>query len=442
MDFARRIIESTAAYAACFKPNSAFYEAHGVLGLRALKDTVAMVPEGTPVIVDAKRGDIGNTAAAYAEAVLGWLGADAVTLSPYLGRESAEPFLAYREKGLFVLCRTSNPGSSRFQDEVLRGTGLPLYLAVAEEAVSWSGRVGLVAAANMPQELQRLRRRHPDVWILAPGIGAQGGRAAEAVAAGLREDGAGILLSASRSVAGADSPARAARSLRDEINRARSRRTHPGGGMRAAGTLVAHGSDGRQPKRALIRELIELGCFRTGRFTLKSGDISPIYIDLRLVISRPSLLDRIADAYADLLQELDFDRIAGIPFAGIPLATAVSLRTGKPMVFPRLTVKAHGSGRLVEGLYRRGETVVLLDDLITTGRSKLEAAEVLRSEGLEVRDLVVLVERGTTGRREMREAGIRLRRYISIGEMLEVCLETGRITRDELDAIEAALKEP
>ena len=447
MDFTRRIIESTAPFAACFKPNSAFFEAHGLEGMRALRDTIALVPEDTPVILDAKRGDIGNTASAYAEAVFGWLGASAVTVSPYLGRESVEPFLARGGRGLFVLCRTSNPGSSRLQDEILRGTGLPLFLAVAEEVVSWGGSIGLVAAANLPGDLERLRQRHPDVWILAPGIGAQGGRAAEAVNAGARADGAGILLSASRSVAGADSPARAARALRDEINRARSRRLHAGAGFDSPDVSAHAPSGGWQSrrvaagrKRELVRELIDLGCFRTGRFALKSGDISPIYIDLRLVISRPPLLDRVAEAYTELLQDLDFDRIAGIPFAGIPLATAVSLHTGRPMVFPRLTAKAHGSGRTVEGLYAKGEKVVLLDDLITTGKSKLEAAKVLRDQGLAVEDLVVLIERGSGGRRELEEAGIRLRRYLSIEEMLDACLETGRITEAELERVRAALR--
>jgi orotidine 5'-phosphate decarboxylase subfamily 2 len=155
-EFGARIIESTVEAAACFKPNIAFYEAYGPEGLEALRETIRRVPADTPVILDAKRGDIGNTAKAYARSVFDVLGAHAVTLSPYLGRESADPFLKRKEKGLFILCRTSNPGSMAIQDLVLQAQGIPFYLYVADLVLGWGENVGLVVGATMPRELRRL----------------------------------------------------------------------------------------------------------------------------------------------------------------------------------------------------------------------------------------------------------------------------------------------
>jgi uridine monophosphate synthetase len=429
LGFGAKIIESTSAAAACFKPNIAFYEAYGPDGLRALKEIILQVPAGTPVILDAKRGDIGNTAKAYARSAFDDLEVHAVTLNPYLGRESAEPFLERREKGLFLLCRTSNPGSAAIQDLGLRDRDIPFYLYVADLVLQWGENVGLVVGANMPRELRRIRERHPDAWILAPGIGAQGGDIGEAVRSGIGRDGTGMLLSASRSIAGAESPGEAARKLRDEINRARKGKVY-----------AVSGSAETAEKEELALGLIRLGCFQTGRFTLKSGKISPIYLDLRLLISDPALLRRAAAAYSSLMAGLDFQRVAGIPFAGVPLAAAAALHGGWPMIFPRLTAKGHGSGRSVEGHYERGEKVVLLDDLITTGKSKLEAAEVLKGAGLLIEDLVVLVERGRQGRADMEEAGIRLHSYLSIEELLDVCCRVGKIDKDELAAIRAFLQ--
>jgi uridine monophosphate synthetase len=142
-----------------------------------------------------------------------------------------------------------------------------------------------------------------------------------------------------------------------------------------------------------------------------------------------------------MMEGLNFDCIAGIPMAGVPLATAVSLLLKRPMIFPRLTSKGHGSGRMVEGLSNRGDRAVLLDDLITTGKSKLEAVKILQCEGLKVEDLVVLVERGTSGRKELEEAGIRLHAYLDIDEILKVCREMGRITDIELRDIKLFVRQ-
>jgi orotidine 5'-phosphate decarboxylase subfamily 2 len=222
--FCRRIIDATAPYAAAFKPNSAFFEVLGPGGMGRLAEVIAHVPPGKVVILDAKRGDIGSTAEAYAHAAFTQLGAHAITVNPYLGGDAVAPFLADPERGAFVLCHTSNPGATDFQ--TLDVGGGPLYLAVAREAVRWNthGNAGLVVGATYPAALAAVRAAAPDLPILVPGIGAQGGDLAVAVTAGLDAHGGGLLINSSRGILYADDPGAAARDLRDAIRAARDRR--------------------------------------------------------------------------------------------------------------------------------------------------------------------------------------------------------------------------
>lgn len=226
-DFCMAIVEATANLACAFKPNIAFFEAHGPVGISALRRLIADMPRSVPVIVDAKRGDIGSTAAAYAQAIFDQLGADAVTLSPYLGGDALAPFLAYADKGCFILCKTSNPGSGDLQDLQL-ASGEPLYMAVARKArEAWNthGNAGLVVGATYPEILAQVRAECPGLPILVPGVGTQGGDLAAAARAACDADGGGLLINASRGIMYAgDGPdfAQAARAealrLRDAIN--------------------------------------------------------------------------------------------------------------------------------------------------------------------------------------------------------------------------------
>jgi orotidine-5'-phosphate decarboxylase len=234
--FNRAIIEATADLACCYKPNLAFYEAMGPRGLEVLLRTVEAVPRHLPVIADAKRGDIASTAEAYAQALFDVYGFDAATVNPYLGTDSLAPFLQRADKGVFVLCRTSNPGGADLQGLAVTGDGpsaegRPLYEAVAELARDrWNerGNVGLVVGATFPGELGRIRRICPRLPFLLPGVGAQGGDVAAAVRNALDEDGAGFIINSSRQILYASSDRdyaqaarRAAEALRDEINRHR-----------------------------------------------------------------------------------------------------------------------------------------------------------------------------------------------------------------------------
>lgn len=221
--FCIELVEATADLACAFKPNIAFFEARGPAGLATLQRLIAAMPRDVPVIVDAKRGDIGSTARAYAEAIFEHLGADAVTLNPYLGADALEPFLAYANKGCFILCKTSNTGSGDLQDLAL-ASGEPLYMAVARKAQQeWNhnANAGLVIGAPYPKVLAQVRAVCPNLPLLVPGVGAQGGDLASAAQAAADSQGGGFLINASRSIMYASDGAEFATAARAEALRLR-----------------------------------------------------------------------------------------------------------------------------------------------------------------------------------------------------------------------------
>jgi uridine monophosphate synthetase len=229
-DFCLNLVKQTARYAAAFKPNAAFFEAFGAEGWTVLKQVIEAIGEESarlgsmiPVVLDAKRGDIASTAEAYAKSAFETLGAHCITLSPYLGYDSIEPFLQNQEKGVFLLCKTSNVGSKDLQDVsvITAGTesSVPLYIYVANLARQWNLRnnVGIVVGATHPQILSDIRAAAPDLWFLAPGVGVQGGELESTLRAGLRKDGKGLLIPISRSISRASNPARVAAEIRDQM---------------------------------------------------------------------------------------------------------------------------------------------------------------------------------------------------------------------------------
>ncbi len=209
----QKIIAATRDLVCAYKPNIAFYEKDGLPGLESLLKTIELIREtGVPAILDAKRGDIGHTAEAYAESVFQVYKADAVTVNPYLGGDSIEPFAKYEDKGVFILCLTSNPGAMDFQAGI--------YKAVAQKAREWNKNqnLGLVVGATKPEQLKEIADIAGDLPFLIPGVGAQGGDLAAAVKYG----GKHPIINASRSIIFAKDPGTEARKLRDAINEHRN----------------------------------------------------------------------------------------------------------------------------------------------------------------------------------------------------------------------------
>lgn len=223
--FCREVIDATAPFVCAFKPNTAFFEAFGAQGWEQLSLVFGYIRERYPDIVticDAKRGDIGSTNGGYVRAVFDELGADAITLHPFLGREALTPFLERDDKASIILCRTSNSGAGELQD--LECDGKRLWQHVAERvSTGWNSRNNcmLVVGATWPDEMRRIREVAPEMTFLVPGIGAQGGDIEATVRAGLRADGKGLIVASSRAIVYAEDPARAAQETRDAINAAR-----------------------------------------------------------------------------------------------------------------------------------------------------------------------------------------------------------------------------
>jgi uridine monophosphate synthetase len=436
-EFCLRLIEATSEFALAFKPNAAFFEVLGPEGWEALRTVIQTVPDGIPVVLDAKRGDISSTACAYAQSAFEVLGADAITLSPYLGYDSLTPFMGYPEKGIFLLCKTSNAGSVDLQDLPLGGHYrlMMVYEKIAGLATEWGthDNIGLVVGATFPDALRRVRQAAPHQWFLAPGLGAQGADLKTAMRAGLREDGLGLLINVSRGISRAEDPHQAANDLVLRFRKAQEitnpQKTPPG---------VKVTSPFATP---LVEGLLSMGCVRFGEFTLKSGLLSPIYIDLRRLVAFPGWMTQVAAAYIRQLQTLEFDRIAGLPYAALPIATAISLQSSWSMIYPRKTTKDYGTAADVEGIYHPGETVVLIDDLATTGGSKFEAIKKLTRAGLKVRDVVVLIDRESGAKEALAAEGFELHALFTLTQLLDYWEETERLPSEQINDVRKFLRE-
>jgi orotidine-5'-phosphate decarboxylase len=229
LEFNKAIIDATVALVGAYKPNIAFYEALGSEGLEALKSTRDYIPQDIPVIIDAKRNDIGNTARAYARSLFDYYNFDATTVNAFLGYDALEPFIEYRDRGVFVLCLTSNKGAADFQSlwVVVDKGKERLYDIMSEKVNAWNkyGNLGLVVGANYPEELKLIRSKYPEMPFLIPGVGAQGGELSQAVRSGVDAgrkktviNSSRQILYASRGKDFASAAGQAARELRDKIN--------------------------------------------------------------------------------------------------------------------------------------------------------------------------------------------------------------------------------
>ena len=427
--YCRRMIESTSDITLAYKFNTACFRAFGAEGWSILREAIALVPQGIPTILDSKTGEIPSNASLHANADFKLLGAQSITLNPYLGYDSLQPFIKNAEQGAFLICKTTNTGTVDLQDLPLAGEGLPLHLyeKVALLAQDWNANnnLGLVASATHAEELGRIRYLAPNLWIVAPGIGSTNGELAATLKNGLRADGLGLLIPASRAIWRAADPRQAALALHEAITRHRKE-------LKGSGPVTSH------PEitfpAALADDLLATGCVRFGQFTLKSGDTTPIYIDLRQLVSHPHLLAEVSAAYLPILRELNFDRIAALPYAALPIATTLSLQSGWPVVFPRKEARSYGTRTEIEGKFNTGESVVVINDIAGTGLSKFEAIEKLTSAGLVVQDVVVLIDRQLGAAEALAEQGMRLHSVLTLSALLDYWEATGRVSDENLNA--------
>lgn len=190
----------------------------------------------------------------------------------------------------------------------------------------------------------------------------------------------------------------------------------------------------------LIQSLFEIGAVKFGQFQLKSGIVSPFYLDLRVLVSYPRVLHQAAQAFAGVLAGLSFDRIAAIPYAALPIGTAIALEMERPLIYPRREKKEYGTGRVIEGEFKPAEVAVVIDDVITTGASKLEAIEPLLTAGLIVHDIVVLVDREQSGSADLAQRGYRVHAVLKVTEMMRTLKETSKISAEQYADVLAFLE--
>ncbi|MGB2926481.1 MAG: orotate phosphoribosyltransferase, partial [Limnothrix sp.] len=191
----------------------------------------------------------------------------------------------------------------------------------------------------------------------------------------------------------------------------------------------------RHPQEDLILQLFDLGCLIFGEYVQASGATFSYYIDLRKIISNPQVFAQVIKAYAEIVQTLQFDRIAGIPYGSLPTATGLALRLNHPMIFPRKEVKAHGSRRLIEGNFEPGETIAVIDDILISGKSIVEGAKKLESAGLVVKDMVVLIDHEDGVKKRIKDQGYNAYSVLKISEITETLFDAKRITKSQYDSL-------
>mmetsp|Transcript_6253 Transcript_6253/g.13033 ORF Transcript_6253/g.13033 Transcript_6253/m.13033 type:complete len:533 (-) Transcript_6253:134-1732(-) len=413
--FCKTLIDATAPYAACYKPNGAFFEALGVEGgmvvLQKLVRTV--IPSDIPVLLDVKRGDIGSTAAAYATACYDHVGADAVTLSPFMGWDSIQPFCSkdYAKKGAFLLCKTSNPGSQEIMACSLTGADestTTVYERIANlVGTTWSlqapdALLGLVVGATDPEALQQARKAAgPNVWILAPGVGAQGGNLLEACRAGLNDKGTNMLIPVSRGLSKAENPAQAAQELVQQIQTA-VQQVKSG-----AATTTTTSESIQEYQKKFIEFSLSQGVLKFGSFVLKSGRTSPYFFNAGLFASGAALF-HLGNAYASAIMAapelrdgagVKFDVIFGPAYKGISLGAVVSSAlyskygVNAEFAYNRKEAKDHGEGGKLVGASMEGKRILVVDDVITAGTAIRESYTMLESVQAKPVGVVIALDR-------------------------------------------------
>ncbi len=462
----KAVIEETAPHVCAYKPSLGFYQALGPVGLELLLEVRDLVPRELPLIVDTKHGDL-NSSSAMAHYLFKVFGADAVTLSPLAGQDIAAPFLLYPGKAVVMTCHSSNQAARLFQHYPSEET--PLYLQIVRETQLWGTpeQVLLEVGTSDPAILARVRAEAPERFLILRSLWSEEDNLEAMLEAGLSAAADGLLLPLPQHLLVEDNLAAKAEVLKQQISSTRERwlekqdRTSPGqqDGPRcdlwlpeptlSRVLLETQAKPAQQDQSqadgalsSLIVELFDIGCLLFGEYVQASGAVFNYYIDLRQIISDPNLFHRVLHAYAGQLEGLIFDRIAGIPYGSLPTATGLSLQLRKPLIYPRKEVKAHGSRRLIEGDFKEGDQVVVVDDILITGASVLEGIAKLESSGLVVRDVVVFIDHGGDHDRHANErlskAGYRCHAVLSIDQITGVLHQAGRLNDAQAATLNAS----
>ncbi|NJK37399.1 MAG: bifunctional orotidine-5'-phosphate decarboxylase/orotate phosphoribosyltransferase [Oscillatoriales cyanobacterium RM1_1_9] len=432
-DRIKHLLQQTQGQICAFKLNLGLYQASGTAGLELLQWALQQLPPDIPTILDAKFGDL-NSSTAFARLVFEQWRCDACTIVPYGGQDQVTPFLLYPGKAVLILGTTANPSAARIQD--YPNPQQPLYLELIKTAQTWGtpDQLGLTVGM-MADVLALVRKAVPERLILVEGNVAEENDLTQEhdlisiLAAGLNPHGEGLLLPVPPRLLSESTNSEALKHLRDSINLTRRQivEDSPTCELWLPDVCFLEA----QPHRDLILQLYDIGCILFGEHVQASGKVFPYYIDLRRIISIPQVFHQIVRAYADILQQLTFDRIAGIPYGSLPTATGLALRLERPMIFPRKEVKAHGTGRLIEGHFQLGETIVVVDDILITGNSVVQGAEKLKSVGLQVQDIVVLIDHGNNVRENLQNQGYQAHSVLSLNEIAETLYQSNRISAVE-----------
>ena len=432
-------IDQTADLICACKITLGFYQSLGIPGWELLQQILTIIPPHIPVILDAKHSDL-NTSAVFAKTVFEDLKVDAVTLSPYAGFEQVAPFLLYPNKTVFVLCATANPSAVTLQEYPTPEN--PFYLQLVRVSQTWGTpeKLGLEVGV-MPEMLARIRQTAPERLILVEGDIptendlAEANDLAQLLAAGLSKNGEDLLLPIPPSLFAKSNPREEVQKLRNNINEQRLK------AIEGSPTCELWLPDvcflQPEPNRDLILQLYDIGCVVFGDHVQASGAIFPYYIDLRKIISIPQIFHQIVSAYADILKDLKFDRIAGIPYGSLPTATGLALRMERPMIFPRKEVKTYGAGKLIEGHFQAGETIVVVDDILISGKSVMEGAGKLQSVGLKVEDIVVLIDHEQGVKDKLQANGYRAHSVLALSEIAQILYQANRINTEEFQLLTA-----
>ncbi|PSF38899.1 bifunctional orotidine-5'-phosphate decarboxylase/orotate phosphoribosyltransferase [Aphanothece hegewaldii CCALA 016] len=426
------IINETSDLVCAYKPTLGFYEALGTSGLELLLQVIKTVPQNIPVILDAKHGDL-NTSTVFARTVFEDWGVDAITLNPYVGQDHAASFLVYPDKGTFILCRTSNPGAINLQEYPTSDN--PFYLQVVREVQTWGTpeQLFLEVGTTNGEVLSKIRAIAPERYLLLRSIWAKSGNLRDILTAGLNNNRDGLLIPVPQDQLSTQDLRKNVQALRDEVISIKNTLGEERSSCKIWTSNVCLLN--KHPHQDLILQLYDIGCLLFGEYVQASGATFSYYIDLRKIISNPQIFQQVLYAYVEILKTLEFDRIAGIPYGSLPTATGLSLLLNRPMIYPRKEVKAHGTRRLIEGHFELGETVVVVDDVLISGKSAIEGAEKISSSGLNVKDIVVFIDHEEGVKDKIRAKGYQAYSVVGISEITETLYSAGRISHEQYQCL-------